>query len=128
MTRPRKSTEREIYGIIGKLKDASKIQKEWNAHFKKRGIDAFMAKYPTKNSELPERLSEMFHFDRRMYLVGEDLQEGIVGLLDEVDESRVNVVTNSDGVLVGTYQDAPSPLACLPVGRGGYRTGWAGCY
>ena len=72
MTQSNKSTDREIYGIIGKFPNASKIQKEWNEYFKEKGIDAFMAKYPTEIDELPERLSEMFHFDRRMYLVGED--------------------------------------------------------
>ena len=113
MTRPRKSPEREIYGIIGKLKDASNIQKEWNAYFKRKGIDAFMARYPTKTSELPERLSEMFHFDRRMYLVGEDLQESVDRMLDKLDKSadegKVSIIKNEGGILIGFFQKTDIP-------------------
>ena len=104
MTRPRLSTTRELYGILGKIPDAGKLQSEWNVYFEKKGMDAFMDKYPTTVETLPERLSEMFHFDRRAYLVGPELQEAIIPLLDNVDDSakkkgNVNLVVNKNGVL-----------------------------
>ena len=119
MTRPRKSPDREIFGILGKLKNASKIQKEWNKYFKEKGIDAFMARYPAKIDQLPERLSEMFHFDRRMYLVGEELQELVGQLLDElhdsVDEGKVTIIKNEGGIFTGFFQNIDTPAP--------YRTG-----
>jgi len=109
VTKPRTSTTRELFGIIGKFPNASKIQAQWNAYFKKEGIDAFMDRYKTSVENLPERLSEMFHFDRRMYLVGSDLQEAIIPLLDELDEmaqnkGKVNVILNRKGVFSGKYE------------------------
>ncbi len=105
MTKPRKSPHRELYGIIGHVPDASHILKEWNAAFRKKGIDASMDIYPTTEKNLPERLSEMCHFDRRGYLVGNDLSKVIIPLLDRVKpEGRrrgVRFVWNERGVLVG---------------------------
>ncbi|MCF7844424.1 MAG: hypothetical protein K9M03_01170 [Kiritimatiellales bacterium] len=106
MTRPRLSTTRELYGIIGKIPDAGKLQSKWNKFFEKEGMDAFMDKYPTNVDQLPARLSEMFHFDRRAYIVGADLQEAIIPLLDEVEkealeQGRVEVVINKNGVMKG---------------------------
>jgi shikimate 5-dehydrogenase len=104
MTRPRLSTTRELYGIIGKIPDSGKFQSKWNRHFDKEGMDAFIDKYPTTVEQLPERLSEMFHFDRRAYIVGKELQVAIIPLLDEVDDAvkdRVEVVINRGGIMKG---------------------------
>ncbi|MFH1670551.1 MAG: hypothetical protein ABIA92_03100 [Patescibacteria group bacterium] len=114
MTRPRISPERELYGIMGKVPNAGKLQSQWNAFFKKEGMDAFMDKYPTTVEQLPERLSEMFHFDRRAYIVGPELQEEIMPLLDEIDElsrekGRANLVLNKDGVIIGGNLIVVSP-------------------
>jgi hypothetical protein len=71
-------------------------------------MDATMNIYPTTKRNLPERLSEMFHFDRRLYVVGENLSKVIIPLLDEVEEEArrrgVNVVENRGGVLRGRCQ------------------------
>lgn len=105
MTKPRTSPNRELYGIIGHVPDASKILKEWNAHFREQEMDASMDVYPTTENNLPERLSEMFHFDRRGYIVGKDLQKKIIPLLDHAEpEARrrgVTFVVNKGGVLFG---------------------------
>ncbi|MBU0766206.1 hypothetical protein KKF55_00235 [Patescibacteria group bacterium] len=116
MTRPRLSTTRELYGIIGKIPDSGKLQSEWNKFFEKEGIDAFMDKYPTTVETLPERLSEMFHFDRRAYIVGDKLQEAIIPLLDQIDElaiekGRVNLVLNIGGVLTGRNLKVIAPCS-----------------
>lgn len=108
MTRPRTSPHRELLGIIGKISDAGALQARWNAYFEKEGIDAFMDRYPTKEKELPERLSEMFHFDRRLYIVGGPLQEVVIPLLDALDSSaeekgRVDTIVNEEGVMRGFF-------------------------
>jgi len=105
MTKPRTNPNRELFGIIGTVDDVSGEKKWWNAQFKDKGIDAFMDSYPTKEKELPERLSEMFHFDRRGYIIGNPLQEAIIPLLDQLDssvgEGRVDFVANTGGVMTG---------------------------
>ena len=105
MTRPRTSTTRELFGIIGTISDVSSELSHWNNLFEKEGIDAFMDRYKTKESEIPERLSEMFHFDRRGYIVGDDLQEVIIPYLDEVEEgvSKIDTINNKGGILYGHY-------------------------
>ena len=106
MTKPRTNPDRELFGIIGTVEDVSSEKKWWNAQFLEKGIDAFMDSYPSKEKELPERLSEMFHFDRRGYIVGKPLQEAIIPLLDALDtaaegEGRVDFVSNASGVMTG---------------------------
>jgi shikimate 5-dehydrogenase len=105
MTRPRKNSERELYGLIGSVPDAANVQKEWNRRFAEQGMDATINLYPTTKANLPERLSEMFHFDRRGYIVGKDLSRVIIPLLDEVEPAArrrgVTWVENRGGVLVG---------------------------
>ena len=107
MTKPRTSPHRELYGLIGKVPDASKILKEWNAVFRERGMDASLDVYPTTEKNLPERLSEMFHFDRRGYIVGKDLAKAIIPLLDTVEPSArrrgVQFVLNKGGILHGKF-------------------------
>lgn len=106
MTKPRTSPSRELFGLLGSHPDQSRILSDWNRKFENDGIDAFMDRYPTKPAELPERLSEMFHFDRRGYIIGLYLQEAIIPLLDELDPSvrdRVDTVVNRGGVMVGYF-------------------------
>ena len=82
--------------------------KFWNAKFMKEERDAYMDCYPTTPETLPERLSEMFHFDRRGYIVASALQEAIIPVLDIIDssakgEGRVDFVVNRDGVFTGYF-------------------------
>jgi len=105
MTKPRLSPHRDLYGFIGNAMEARPVLKAWNARFREEGRDASMDFYPTTVKNLPERLSEMFHFDRRAYIVGKDLQKAIIPLLDHVDlharRRGVQVVNNDNGVLKG---------------------------
>ncbi len=101
MTKSRISVDREIVGILGKFPNRSELLKQWNTYFREEGIDASAIYYPTTVENLPERLSEMFHFDRRLYLVSPNLQEVIAPLLDRIDEEPVEVIWNDGGVLVG---------------------------
>ncbi|MDP7477205.1 MAG: hypothetical protein QF442_02030 [Candidatus Peribacteraceae bacterium] len=87
------------------MDDTSAEKRYWNSRFEEEGIDAFLDHYPTKEEELPERLSEMFHHDRRGYIVGKALQQAIIPLLDSIDssagEGSVDTVVNDGGVLIG---------------------------
>jgi len=70
-----------------------------------------MDRYTTTEEELPNRLSEMFHFDRRLALViGENLQCALPPLLDGLDasvqEGRVDTILNRGGVLTGFFLGA----------------------
>lgn len=108
VTKPRTSVRRELYGFIGTSSEAKHILREWNARFRERGIDASMDFYPTTEKNLPERLSEMFHFDRRGYVVGKELQKRIVPLLDRLDgkaqrQKKVDWVLNRKGVMTGFW-------------------------
>lgn len=106
MTKPRTNPGRMLCGIIGTVDDVSAEKQWWNARFLQEGMDAFMDSYPTKEAEIPERLSEMHHFDRRGYIVGKPLQKAIIPLLDCLDssvegEGRVDVIMNRGGVMTG---------------------------
>jgi len=118
MTKPRTSIHRELYGLIGSVPDSSQVLKEWNRYFAEKGMDATMNVYPTTKANLPERLSEMFHFDRRAYLVGNNLSKAIIPLLDEVEPAArrrgVVWVENTRGVLIGR--------SCAMTIRSGART------
>lgn len=108
MTKPRTNPDRQLFGVIGTVDDVSALRKQWNTFFEAQGMDAFMDYYPTPEAELPERLSEMFHFDRRGYIVGKPLQKAIIPLLDQLDESAreegsVDTVANIGGVLTGYF-------------------------
>jgi len=108
MTKPRNSVQRELYGILGSYPQAGKDMAWWNASFSKQGIDAWMSKYPTTVKTLPERLSEMFHFDRRAYIVSPALEKAVLSSLDRLEESakaegRVNTILNEKGVFVGAF-------------------------
>ena len=112
MSKPRNNPHRELYGMIGHVPDASRILKEWNARFRAQGMDASMDVYPTTKKNLPERLSEMFHFDRRGYIVGKDLSKAIIPLLDHVETAArrkgITFVRNEGGVLKG-YANVEKP-------------------
>ncbi len=105
MTKTRTSTEREIIGILGRVPQGSALQSRWNQFFAKQGIDAFCARYAATPQLLPERLSESFHFDRRLLIVAPGLRKAIIPLLDECDVDCVKegptVVENRGGVFVG---------------------------
>jgi shikimate 5-dehydrogenase len=117
MTNPRTNPERELMGILGSLDNTSEEMSWWNEEFKKLGMDAALSRYPTEVDTLPERLSEMFHFDRRGYIVGFALQKAIIPLLDSIDssvglalsegegEGRVDTVCNVGGVMTGYFCD-----------------------
>lgn len=107
MTRPRISPSRELFGILGSLENTSEVLKAWNSRFEEEGIDAYMDRYTTTSENLPERLSEMFHFDRRGYIVSSSLEEAVVPLLDEIEGERVNTVFNDRGVLKGSFINEP---------------------
>ena len=71
----------------------------------------------------PERLSEMFQFDRRLYIVGPELKEGIIPLLDCVGNSvsereMLNVVYNDLGVLKGCFIDIDNKNPCIVIKEG----------
>lgn len=104
MTKPRDNPDRELFGILGSLPDTSECKRYFNHRFEEEDIDAFLDHYPTKPEELPERLSEMFHFDRRGYIVADALSEAIIPLLDQIDGGvgdRVTLVMNRGGILTG---------------------------
>lgn len=106
MTKPRTAIHRELFGILGSFPVAGKEMARWNKSFAKQGIDAWMSKYPATVKTIPERLSEMFHFDRRAYLVSPSLEKVVLPFLDRLEthakqEGRVNTILNERGVLVG---------------------------
>lgn len=108
MSKPRISTTRELYGILGKLPDRSQVQREWNRYFTAKNLDATLTYYPATEATLPERLSEMYHFDRRAYIVGSALNETIMPYMDclhasAAEEGRVNLVVNRNGALEGRW-------------------------
>ncbi len=106
MTKPRNAIHRELYGVLGSFPEAGKTIARWNKSFTEKGIDAWMAKYPATKATLPERLSEMFHFDRRAYIVSPVLKKEVMVFLDQLSkkaqqEGRVNTIVNERGVLTG---------------------------
>lgn len=125
MTKPRTNPDRQLFGIIGSLDNTSEERKWWNARLAAEGIDGFMDHYPTRETQLPERLSEMFHFDRRGYIVGKSLQKAIIPLLDRLDEraegeGRVEFVANRGGIFTGYcgYDRAEMWTIWLAEGKG----------
>lgn len=100
--------KRSVCGLIGPrcIADARKF---WNALFLEQGIDAFFDCYKASTiADLELRLAEMFHLDRRGYLVVPALQELIIPLLDQLDQSatgegRADTVVNNGGVICGYF-------------------------
>lgn len=98
--------DRQLFGLLGSFPDTSEQKQYWNAYFESKGLDAFLDHYPCTEAEIPERLSEMFHFDRKGYIVGKPLQEAIISYLDRRDpsvegEGRASLIVNDGGVLIG---------------------------
>jgi shikimate 5-dehydrogenase len=123
MTKPRINPDRQLFGIIGTVDNVSEEKRWWNARFREEGIDAFMDNYPTKADELPERLSEMFHFDRRGYIVGKALSKAIIPLLDHLDasaarEGRVDFVANTSGEMTGCAGQSREEIWALWFAKG----------
>ena len=87
MTKSRTDLSKELFGIIGVHDKRSEQLRYWNALFTENALHASMEYYPTSEEGIAERLSEMFHFDRRGYIVGKPLQKAIIPLLDSCDES-----------------------------------------
>lgn len=108
MTKSRISTTRVLLGVLGASSQSSKILREWNRMLRAEKIDGSMDRYPCTAATLPERLSEMLHFDRRGYIISPALQEPIVPLMDILDTSakkrgEVDTVVNDGGVLTGHW-------------------------
>ncbi len=106
MTRPRTSPQREVIGVLGAHPDAPSILKQWNRFFVKAGVDAAIHRYPATTKNLPERLSEMFHFDRRAYIVAPSLAGAVLPLLDRIDADAkrtktIDIIVNEGGILRG---------------------------
>ena len=102
---------RTIVGFIG-AKNTVDLRKEWNDRFLAEGRDAFFDFYRTEPQDLELRLSEMFHLQRRGYIVSEELCELVIPLLDRVDtaDKKVDVIVNDGGVLVGKWLRGDSRL------------------
>ncbi|OGJ62000.1 hypothetical protein A3C37_00670 [Candidatus Peribacteria bacterium RIFCSPHIGHO2_02_FULL_53_20] len=108
MTKSRISSSRLLLGVLGKSSKSSLILREWNRFLREQGIDGSMDRYPCTESMLPERLSEMLHFDRRGYIVTESLHSSIAALMDRLDPSAeerksVDTVVNDGGMLIGYW-------------------------
>ena len=104
--------DRQLFGLLGAFPDTSEKKRYWNSYFTQNRIDAFLDHYPTSETEIPERLSEMFHFDRRGYIVGKSLQKAIILQLDRLDssaagEGRASLILNDGGVLIGFVCESP---------------------
>lgn len=108
MTRSRLNPDKLLFGILGTLPDSGAALSRWTAYFRSHGLDASIDRYPATKQTIPERLSEMFHFDRRGYIVGKSLQKAIIPYLDRLDagaaeEGSVDTVLNDGGILIGFF-------------------------
>jgi shikimate 5-dehydrogenase len=113
MTKPRVSTERILLGVLGSSADSSAILREWNSYLRSAGIDGSMDRYPCSEKTIPERMSEMVHFDRRGYIVAPALQTAMLSAMDTLDSSaiqshKVDTIINDNGVLTGFWMNGDS--------------------
>jgi shikimate 5-dehydrogenase len=99
------NTGRILLGVLGKVENLSSIRSHFDLFINKQQLDVSFDYYQTKPSELHERLSEMWHHDRRGYLLAEQLQQAIIPLLDECKYERVNVIVNNKGRMIGAWLD-----------------------
>lgn len=111
MTKSRTATGRILLGILGKSSQSSRILREWNKFLRESGIDGSLDRYPCTENTIPERLSEMLHFDRCGYIVAEPLQKNMMGFMDHLDSSTqehkaVDTVVNDGGVLTGFWTNS----------------------
>lgn len=115
MTKSRISTTRVLLGVLGASSQTSKILREWNRMLREEKIDGSMDRYPCTAVTLPERLSEMLHFDRRGYIIIPALHQPILPLMDILDTSAkkrgaVDTVVNNGGVLTGHWTNDDDAL------------------
>lgn len=113
MTKPRTSVERVLLGILGKSHDSGAVLREWNSFLLAVGIDGTMDRYSCTEKAIPERLSEMVHFDRRGYIVTSSLQSAVLHTMDRLDISalqrqKVDTILNTGGVLTGYWTGGDS--------------------
>ncbi len=115
MTKPRISSDRILLGVLGSSADSSAILREWNSYLRAAGIDGSMDRYPCSEKTIPERLSEMVHFDRLGYIVVPSLQSAMLQEMDDLDSSatesqKVDTILNDNGVLTGYFTNGESAL------------------
>ncbi len=115
VTKPRISTDRVLLGILGRCPDSSAVLREWNVLLRSAGIDGSMDRYPCSEQTIPERLSEMVHFDRRGYIVASSLQSAMLHAMDNLDPStvssqKVDTILNDGGVLTGYFVEGDHSL------------------
>lgn len=109
-----------VFGLLAPRLDRG-IRKQWNDLIREQGIDGFFDFYRTKDrSDLELRLSEMFHLERRGYIVDPALQTLVVPLLDRIDASsqksgRVDTVVNERGVLAGYFCPTLDPCPLIDL-------------
>lgn len=94
---------------------SSAILRKWNGFLRESDIDGSMDRYPCTEAMIPERLSEMLHFDRRGYIVSASLQIPVAAFMDRLDASAqkcnaVDTVVNDGGVLIGYWTDGDDAL------------------
>jgi hypothetical protein len=93
-----------VYGILGKDTAAIEINACWNHYFLAHNMPCSMHKYPTVPSAIVERLSEMFTYERALYIISVPLQSSIAAACDRVDTTDLpNMVINIRGVLCATF-------------------------
>ncbi len=110
MTKSRISADRVLLGILGKLPDSGTVLSEWNRYMRAAGMDGSMDRYPCTEKTIPERLSQMMHFDRRGYIVAPFLQKALISFMDALDVSAkekqiVDTIVNNGGILTGYWFD-----------------------
>jgi len=108
---------REIYGVLGRHPLMTALLRSWNAYLRTAGFDACMVRYTATEDSLLERLSEMFHYDRRLYVLAPDLRASIIPFLDRCElHCLPAVIVNDGGVLCGLSVSEHvllDPAACL---------------
>lgn len=86
--------------------------------FRSRGIQAIVESFSARHdAELQLRLSEMFLWERRAYILGTSLRRSVLPFLDRVllplsADGGVDIVLNCGGVLCGASISSASP-PCL---------------
>jgi len=103
MTRPAMSTGRILLGVLGKIENLSSVRSAFDKFINNNELDVSFDYYATKPGELHERLSEMWHHDRRGYVLADDLQAAIIPLLDTIEGDKVNVIVNDNGTIIGKW-------------------------
>lgn len=97
-----------LLGLLGTSPRSSAIVRDWNRFLNEGKIDGSMDRYPCTEATIPERLSEMVHFDRRGYIVTPRLQQFVVPFMDLLDGSAqrqesVDTIVHEEGVIVGYW-------------------------